>query len=319
MNRFIKSVVLLLAVCAFTNVCFADSAAPPAETMQPAVQSNAAPPEGAVSPNAEASSEQLSETMPGENAAGQPAQTPGSGSVNETEPVGFGVLQIIFSACILVLFALVLIFGVNIVNINKKLSRLENAYDKLKSKMAKNLQQSAGANYDVPKNKPDTTHMSDEEKRRQMHEKFGTPTKKESVVAAAPSGGNKQTVEEFEPISPQPIREKTDDEKFMDFFNGDNSVALPANFSVVKLSMNGGSVFTDPSGYECYIYGSADAIGDVKLYPSKLVKSPQMRQYYSAVFDFAGGNDGTAVIVPCEAERNAYGGYAIKSKGRVIL
>ena len=318
MNKILKSVALLLTLCAFANVCFADPAAPPAEPMQTAVQSDAAPPEGAAPQDAVVSPEQASETVPGDNAGEQPMQTP-NGNIDEEKSANLDILQIVFSACILVLFVLMLILGVNIVNINKKLSRLENAYDKLKSKMAKNLQQSAEAYYDMPKSKHDTPYISDAEKRKQLHEKFGAPTKKESVVAAAPSGGIKQTVEEFIPTPPQPVREKTDEEKFMDFFNGDSSVSLPANFSIVKLSMNGGSVFTDPSGYECYIYGSADAIGDVKLYPSKLVKSPQMRQYYSAVFDFAGGNDGSVVIIPCNAERNAYGGYAVKTKGRVIL
>ncbi|MBQ8941314.1 MAG: hypothetical protein IJ062_05700 [Firmicutes bacterium] len=314
MSKILKSAALLLAVCTFTNVCFADSAAPP-EVQSPVVEGAAAP-ENAESPGTP-TPEPASEAVSGENPEERTLES--ADTIEEEKSAHLDVLQIIFSACILVLFALMLIFGVNIVNINKKLSRLENAYDKLKSKMAKNIQQSAGANYDIPKSKPDTPYMSDEEKRRQMHEKFGTPAKKESVVAAAPSGGIKQTVGEFIPTPPQPVREKTDEEKFMDFFNGDSSASLPANFSVVKLSMNGGSVFTDSSGYECYIYGSADAIGNVKLYPSKLVKSPQMRQYYSAVFDFAGGNDGSVVIIPCDAERNAYGGYAIKSKGRVIL
>ena len=112
---------------------------------------------------------------------------------------------------------------------------------------------------------------------------------------------------------------KTDDERCLDFFNGGSAEILPETFSVVKLSMNGGSVFTDPSGYDCYIYGSADTTGIVKLYPGKVSKSPNMRTYYNAVFDFVSEGKTAVSVVPCEAERNAYGAFKIISKGKVFF
>lgn len=113
--------------------------------------------------------------------------------------------------------------------------------------------------------------------------------------------------------------EKTDEEKFLDFFNGGSSASLPDVFSVVKLSMNGGNVFTDNSGYDCYVLGNADKTGIVMLYPGKVAKSPEMRTYYSAVFDFVSEGRDAQTIIPCRAERNAYGSFKIMEKGKVIF
>ena len=311
MHKIRKLTAILLAATAFTAVCFAEPVVP----FDPAAQ-----PVQVEAPMPEAAAENISQAEPPIEAASADPASDTAVPQNNGKTDHAVLLQIIYAVCIIILFGVSIILGFNIITINKKLVKLNHSYDKLKSLTAKVSQQNIEQRHDTNTSKNKTSpHMTDEEKRKLMHEKFGSPKSQSESMTSAPSKKIMQTVNTYVDIPPEPIREKTDEEKFMDFFDGDSKTSLPQNFNIVKLSMNSGSVFTDPSGYECYIHGDADAIGDIKLYPSKLVKSPQMRQYYSAVFDFVSGNGDSTVIIPCDAERNAYGGYIIKNKGKVIL
>ena len=90
-------------------------------------------------------------------------------------------------------------------------------------------------------------------------------------------------------------------------------------YNPIALSMDSGDVHEDSTGYQCYTKGDPNSTGDMEIYPSSLIKSPQMQGYYKGLFDFNGSGSTVTEIKPSKVIRNAYGNYDVVEKGSITF